>query len=170
MLDQFHLNVPISIRHAVEDDLPLLEWHGLITPYRELLHKAFARAEAGEVLYLVADRGGFPVGQVQVDLTKRRDQNTAVIWALRVLPAFQNLGIGTRLIRAAETLIEARGYALVELSVEQDNPNAKRLYERLGYRVVAENLELWSYTTPDGEVVTIEAPEWIMHKRLNADG
>lgn len=166
MFDRFQLEVQLVIRHVRQDDLSRLEWHGLISPYRELLHRAYLRAEAGEVAYLVADLKGFPVGQVQVDLTKRQDQNIAVIWALRVLPALQNLGIGTRLMRAAGKLIQERGYAFAELGVAKDNPQARRLYERLGYQVVGDNFERWSYKTPEGEVRHVEEAEWIMHKPL----
>ena len=37
------------------------------------------------------------------------------------------------------TVAAARGFDTVELGVEDSNPRARRLYERLGYRSVARN-------------------------------
>lgn len=42
-------------------------------------------------------------------------------------------GVGTALIRAAEALAGERGLPRVGLGVAEDNPNAARLYGRLGY-------------------------------------
>jgi ribosomal protein S18 acetylase RimI-like enzyme len=52
-----------------------------------------------------------------------------------VLPSLQRLGIGTALMRAAESLIAAapRGAAVVEVGVEEWNDDAAKLYRRLGY-------------------------------------
>jgi ribosomal protein S18 acetylase RimI-like enzyme len=115
---------------------------------------------------LVAVVNEFPVGQVWIDLVKQREQATGILYALRVLPPLQNLGIGTRLIAAVEDLLCKRGYKIVELGVEKDNPDAKRLYERLGYCVIRDNLETWEIVTPDGQKVQEQALEWIMRKSL----
>lgn len=163
-MDHFDLVLRINLRHATRDDLAKLEWYGLMTPYRDVMLEGFLRAEAGEIIYLVADHKSFPVGQVQIDLTRHVDKNIAIIWALRVLSVLQNLGIGTRLIQTAETLIQARGFTIAEISVAKDNPKAKQLYERLGYQVVSEHVSQWSYTTPAGEVRHVTDEEWILRK------
>lgn len=57
---------------------------------------------------------------------------------LAVLPAFRNLGLGSRLLSLAENLgraAECRGMSII---VADANTGARRLYERLGYRFVAE--------------------------------
>ena len=46
-------------------------------------------------------------------------------------------GICTALMRAAEVFASEEGFAALELGVEDTNPDARRLYERLGYRSVA---------------------------------
>ncbi len=166
MIDRWTLTLEVGIRPCREDDLARLEWFGHYAEHRQIFRQAFARQARGEVVMLVAEANGFPVGQVWIDLVKQRDEAVAVLWALRVLPCLQNLGIGRRLIAAAEHLARERGFAVAELGVEHDNIHARRLYERLGYVVVGDNVEAWDYTTPDGRQVHVVAPEWIMRRRL----
>ena len=137
-----------------------------MTRFREVTRRNYERAQRGEVVYLVAELEGHPVGQIQIDQTKRHDENVAVIWAFRVKPSHQNQGIGTQLLQAAEHAIRENGYAIAELGVAKDNPDAKRLYERLGYQAVSENFERWSYTTPAGDTHEVVEAEWVMHKAL----
>jgi ribosomal protein S18 acetylase RimI-like enzyme len=166
MVKPFDISMPVSIRPCLREDLPKLEWFGLFARYRQLFVDTFERSEKGEIVMLVAVVNEFPVGQVWIDMVKQREQATGILYALRVLPPLQNLGIGTRLIAAVEGLLCKRGYKIVELGVEKDNPNAKRLYERLGYGVIRDNLEKWEFVTPDGQTVQEQIHEWIMHKML----
>jgi ribosomal protein S18 acetylase RimI-like enzyme len=53
---------------------------------------------------------------------------------LLVLQERRNQGVGTALLLEAENLVRERGQSHVSLGVGVDNPNARRLYERLGYR------------------------------------
>lgn len=160
------VTLPLIIRSCQSTDLANLEWFGLLTEYRQPITDAFRRFQNGEVLMLVAEANQFPVGQVWVDLTKRREESIGLLWALRVLIPFQNLGIGTALITSAEEQLKAMGFRTSELAVEKDNPAARRLYERLGYRIVREDIETWEYTPPGGTTVHVTNNEWIMHKPL----
>jgi ribosomal protein S18 acetylase RimI-like enzyme len=62
---------------------------------------------------------------------------------LSVHEVLQGLGIGTGLIRALErrTVLATRGRA--RINVEHDNPRARTLYRRLGYREVGSTLDAW---------------------------
>src|SRR4249920_1135345 len=51
-----------------------------------------------------------------------------------LLPAFRHRGIGTQLLSAAISTAWSRGLQRIELTVREDNANAKALYERLGFR------------------------------------
>lgn len=51
-----------------------------------------------------------------------------------LLPAFRHRGIGTQLLSAAIATAWSRGLQRIELTVREDNTNAKALYERLGFR------------------------------------
>lgn len=59
------------------------------------------------------------------------------IHSLAVLPPFQGQGIGTRLLSWAEARAQAMGFTKSSLVVEVENRKARRLYERLGYRIVS---------------------------------
>lgn len=162
----FSLTLPVQIRPTQRDDLRPLEWFGLLTPFREILEKDFERAEHGELAYLVAEANHYPIGQVEVDLTMKAGQGIGVILALRVLPPLQNLGIGSQLLQAAEQVMRTHQLRIAELGVVKDNAGALRLYLRSGYQVVGEAYEPWSYTTPDGQHLTVAEAEWVMQKVL----
>jgi ribosomal protein S18 acetylase RimI-like enzyme len=166
VVDEFELPLRIAIRPCREDDLPKLEWFGLHHRSRELIKAAWERTRTGGVVMLVADLGGFPVGQVWIDFEKKAAGSVGVLWALRVIPCLQNLGIGTRLVRAAESVVRARGFATAELGVDKSNPAARRLYERLGYAVVGEEQDSWEYLTPDGGHAVEHGDEWILHRSM----
>lgn len=167
MLDQFSIRPDINIRHARQDDLRKLEWFGLLTPAREHIERAYARAKQGEMLFLVADLNNFPVGQAWVVI--HAGQRMGTIQALRVLQPLQNLGIGTRLIQAAEYAMIERGLRTAEIAVGLNNPSAKRLYERLGYRVIQDRIDRWSFTPPGEALQHVEDHNWILHKTLEPE-
>lgn len=166
VLAQFTIAVNVAIRPCVLEDLPHLEWFGLFTPHREIIHSAFKRHERGENLMLVAEANHFPVGQVWIDLAQKAAESTGVVWAMRVIPCLQNLGIGIQLLTVAEQVLRNRGYACAELSVEKNNTGAQRLYERQGYHMVNEASEEYSYTTPDGVPTRVTLEKFIMYKEL----
>ncbi len=166
MGELFTVSLSLKIRPCVEEDIPALEWFGMFTAQRELLEAAWARCRAGDNPMLVADLGGFPAAQVWIDLARRAPQPIAVLWALRVLPCLQGLGIGARLLAAAEAEILRCGRRIAEIGVEKQNPSARRLYERLGYQPAGEEIESFKYTTPWGEERREVVDQWILRKHL----
>ena len=62
---------------------------------------------------------------------------------LWVFDSARGKGAGTALIRAAEQAAAARGHTQVLVRVGEDNPEARRLYERLGYTATG----VWATTT-----------------------
>jgi len=64
---------------------------------------------------------------------------------LAVGAAARGQGIGTRLIEAAAAIAREEGYARLTLDVIDTNPAARRLYERLGFRLVRrQRLGAWT--------------------------
>lgn len=55
---------------------------------------------------------------------------------LAVFPAFQGRGVGSSLLAHAEHKARGTGLKKCSLIVDTENPAARRLYERFGYRVV----------------------------------
>lgn len=77
--------------------------------------------------------GGEPAGYGYVD-----DATPELAISLR--PEYRNRGIGTRMMRSLIGLLTECGYAQTSLSVDKAN-YATRMYENLGFVVVAENDE-----------------------------
>src|SRR3954454_10951371 len=138
ILDRPVIVAEVDIRPCRPEDLPQLEWYGLFRDHRQLFEHTFARHMLGENVILVADLGHFPVGQACIDLVKKHAERTAYIWAVRVFPFLRGLGIGSRLIQAGEAIAREQHCTSAEIGVEKDNPDARRLYERLGYVFAAE--------------------------------
>ena len=67
----------------------------------------------------------------------------------------KNQGIGTAIIRAAEAIAGDWARSSIGLAVELDNPRARRLYERLGYRPWSgtQVLDVWTEQDAEGNVV-----------------
>lgn len=57
---------------------------------------------------------------------------------LAVLPAHRGQGLGGRLLGLAEAIGRAEGKTGMSIIVSDGNPGARRLYERCGYRFVAQ--------------------------------
>lgn len=168
VLDRFDLHLRGVVRPATRDDLPGLEWYGFFTHHRSIIEEAYARQERGENLMLLAVANGFPVGQAWVDLAVRADEGVGVLWAVRVYPFLQGMGVGSCLMTAAETALRSRGFAWAEIGVEKDNPGARRLYERHGYQLHRELVEEFTYRRPDGSEGRETADQWMLRKPLRA--
>lgn len=167
----FTLPISITLRTAEKRDLPLLEWYGEYRHFRNLFRRAYREQLQGRRLMLLADYNNFPIGQVfiQFQSTNRRiaDGNyRAYFYSLRVMTLFRGQGIGTWLMREAETVLVSRGFKYATIAVAKDNHGALRLYERLGYGRFAEDSGEWSYINHRGEVIEVTEPCWILEKFL----
>lgn len=167
--DHFALRVVVAIRPCEERDLGPLEWFGSLTPHRKILRDQFERHVLGENVFLVADRGGFPIGQLWVDLVTRAAERAAVFWALRVIEPFQRLGIGQRLMSVGETIARRAGFEAVEIGVEKTNDAAARLYRRLGFEHVGEHVSEEMLLLSEGPVRRV-SEQLVLRKPLRADG
>ena len=160
------LALPVTIRPARQDDLSTLEWYGLHTPHREIIAGAFRLQERGDGAMLLADVNGFPVGQICIDFLRKRPSGRATLWALRVFQPFRRLGLGVRLVRAAERLVVQRGVPFAELGVDRDNAGVLPFYERLGYEHCGRERGQFLYHTPDGRLVRVAIDQWLLQKRM----
>jgi ribosomal protein S18 acetylase RimI-like enzyme len=69
-----------------------------------------------------------------------RSLNGIELSGIQLLPRVQSRGIGTSIIEALKAEALSAG-ACLDIGVEKDNPRARRLYERLGCVLVAEDEE-----------------------------
>jgi ribosomal protein S18 acetylase RimI-like enzyme len=158
--------LPFHIRQCTEAHLDDLEWYGLFTAHRKIIHEAFDAQERGEGLMLIADLNGFPIAQAWLDFVRRQEFGTTVIWALRVFPCLRGVGIGRQVLQAAEEASRDRGFEWTELGVERSNAGARRMYERAGYHVVGKKRGCYSYTPPGAPRVKVRRDELILEKYL----
>ncbi len=144
--------MPIALRPETDDDLDLLRRVYAAAREREMaVLVSWSDAQKNEFLnqqfdaqrhhyrshypgasFDVIERDGTPIGRLYVARLEREIR----LMDIALLPECRNHGIGGRLCKAL--LDEAREQGrVVSLHVEDDNP-AKGLYERLGFREVAE--------------------------------
>jgi GNAT superfamily N-acetyltransferase len=83
----------------------------------------------------VADSGGEVLGFVAVHLLPRfeHDDRIARILALVVDAGVRERGVGHLLMAEAERIAAAAGAAFIEVTAGHHRPDARRLYETLGY-------------------------------------
>jgi ribosomal protein S18 acetylase RimI-like enzyme len=155
----------ITIRDLTLEDLPSCAWW--VSAWdRAQLGRTLERAQRGEVDYLtVCTPAGLPVALGGVDYTVTPVAGT--LWQLAVHGALQSCGIGTLLIQAAEQRIRARGRHRAELAVEESNPRARALYERLGYVAYGRKPEAWDEQAEDGSIRRYETMCTLMGKGLS---
>lgn len=156
--------IPLTIRDLEPGDLPSCTWSGTAT-HLKAIARALDRARLGEVEYLAAcPPSEMPVALGGIDYAKPSGAGT--IWQLAVHPALQSCGIGTLLIKAAEQRIRARGLHQAELGVEDSNPRARALYDRLGYRAYGREPDSWDQEAPDGTITRYDTMVTLMRKEL----
>jgi RimJ/RimL family protein N-acetyltransferase len=92
------------------------------------------RGEVPDSVTSVVTAYGVDIGRLRVV----RTSDLVELAGLQLLPEHQRRGIGTRILRDLMAEAAAAGRAF-GLSVEQDNPRARALYERLGLAVVGQD-------------------------------
>jgi ribosomal protein S18 acetylase RimI-like enzyme len=154
----------LAVDDLRNDDLAGLAWSGNPAHLRSVA-AALQRAARGLEDYLVVRApGGPPVAKMRVDYTSQAD--TGVFSQLAVTGPLQGLGIATMLIGVGEQRVRARGLAFAALGVEDTNPRARRLYERLGYQAADRQHASWEYEDNDGVLRLYETTLTILRKRL----
>jgi ribosomal protein S18 acetylase RimI-like enzyme len=88
-------------------------------------------------LFFVATRGGEVVGTVMAGF----DGHRGWLYRVAVSPKYQRQGIGTALLRRAESELIARGAPKINLQIRTTNGQIAAFYEQLGY-VVEERISM----------------------------
>jgi ribosomal protein S18 acetylase RimI-like enzyme len=156
--------VPLTIRDLTAKDLPLCPWLAS-PPYLASVAKGLQLARRGEADYLaICPPSGLPVALGGVIYSKT--PGTGWLQHLEVHAALQSCGVGTLLVQAAEQRIRARGLPRAGLKVEERNPRARELYERLGYFAYGREPTSWDTQSPDGSLRRYETVCTLMRKEL----
>lgn len=94
----------------------------------ELFFDEFAQVETRQ--YLVAEADGLLIGYCGVMVLG----GTADIQTIGVLPEYEGQGIGTAMLTSMLDEARRRGATETLLEVREDNPRARTLYERFGFK------------------------------------
>jgi ribosomal protein S18 acetylase RimI-like enzyme len=164
------LDMVVSLRPATADDLPKLEWYGQYQHFRNLFRRAFREQQTGRRLILLAIVNDFPIGQIFIQYHTRRAHARApraYFYSFRVMEMFRGQGIGTWLLQEAEAIVSDRGLQWATIAAAKENVAARRLYERLGYRIIGEDAGHWSYIDHRGRTCKVDEPCWLLEKKLS---
>ena len=156
-----------QIRMASECDLESLS--AALEPELSAAHIAqrFEESKAGIRTMLVAVRDGAAIATISIGGGRFQREGSLRLFALNVGAAFRRKGVGTALVKTVEAIAAESGLAEVNLEVTTDNEDAIRLYRKLGYRICGDTvMGHWQNMLYDGSSETIEAPLYVMVKRL----
>jgi ribosomal protein S18 acetylase RimI-like enzyme len=163
-----------AVRPIEEQDLPALEWGGVYLHFRRLFRQAYEDMKIGtrQLLMMEHSPTGEMVGQIFIQWSSSDPRfadgtRRGYLYALRIKPAFQSRGLGTRMLLAAENELRRRGMDTASIGVEKDNPRACALYKRQGYRIIADDPGRWSYFDHEGNIQEVLEPAWLMEKRIH---
>ena len=166
------------IKSAEASQLEVLEQEFSPDTLSKPHHRRYEVQQRGEGVYLIAWHDHTPVGHFLLRWSGPDDArvmkyvdvtHSAFLEAGATSVAFRRKGVATALIREAERLARAKGCTQIGLSVgSTDNPEAKRLYEHLGYVDWGrgEFLISWEYIDQHGNRGTESEVVTYMHKRL----
>jgi ribosomal protein S18 acetylase RimI-like enzyme len=172
MIDNNLFTQYIVIRNASRNDLSALEWNGEFQKFRVLYQDVYQSSLRGDAIMWIADhktRG--IIGQLFVQLVSTRKEladgmERAYLYGFRIQPSFRGRGIGSQMLTVAESDLRERGYRKISLNVSRENEEARQLYERNGYVIVAAEPGNWSYIDDRGQRQEVNEPAWRMEKEI----
>lgn len=154
----------LVVGDLTRNDLAHIAWSG--GPLHPLsVEKALERAEQGEVDYLaVRAPYGLPISIGGIDY--KIHEGNGYMYQLVTIDDLRGLGIASKLIVVMEERIKQRGVATAMLAVEDNNPEAKRLYERLGYTEYGRESQSWEQLDEDLNPYTYHTEVTLLKKAL----
>lgn len=157
---------PITIKPAEKSQLETLEREFSPGSRSKHHYRRYEVQERGEGVYLIAWHDDIPVGHFLLRWSGPDDAlvmshidvaRSAYLQDGGTRTEYRRRGVATALIREGEQLAREKGCTQIGLSVgSTDNPNAKRLYENLGYVDWGHGdyFISWEYVDRDGNTRT----------------
>jgi GNAT superfamily N-acetyltransferase len=171
-------DLQIEIKPLDEVSLELLEKEFPTDALSGHHRKRLEIQKNGEGLYLIAWHNNIPVGHFLLAWNAPHNENVtkyiditknAYLGAGRTHESHRRKGVATKLIQEAEKLAREHGCTTIGLQVgATDNPDARRLYEKLGYKDWNHGTFTisWEYTDKNGNKGTESEVVTYMQKEL----
>lgn len=162
----------VRVRPVREEDLPGMEWDGEFAHFRRLYKQHFQNSRSGNTLiWVVESEDGEIVGQVFLSLLSSQSEladgiHRAYLFSFRLKPDYRNHGLGSHMLDFVESYLVRRGFDTLRINVARDNVQARRMYERHGYRVIGPEEGRWRYQDQFGQWQSVHEPAWRMLKKL----
>ncbi len=126
----------LTVRSAViaDEEAIVALWRAcdLVAPYNDpAADFRFARAGSCSDVLVAEDAAGQLVGSVMVG----HDGHRGWLYYVAASPHTGGIGIGRRMVRAAEDWLRQRGVVKAQLLVREGNTRVVGFYERLGFEV-----------------------------------
>ena len=123
-------------------------------------------------MWVVEMGGKGIIGQLFVQLESHRQEladgrQRAYLYGFRIQHAYQDHGVGSRLLEKVEIDLMRRRFRWITLNVGRQNLKALRFYERHGYRIIAAEPGEWSYVDHLGQHQQVCEPAWRVQKCLS---
>lgn len=99
------------------------------------LAKHLTDVEKDEKIAVVAEVEGRFVGQLEVRFSRDSSRHVGRI-IISILDKYRDLGIGTEMMKEAETQSRLQGLNILTLKVFASNERALHLYRKIGYNIV----------------------------------
>ena len=151
------------IRPITTTDLLHLLWSEEEKEFEEFHWENFEKAKKGVFLFLVGEIDGVIVGRIRIHSFAADGKGW--ISGLQVKPSQRNNGIGTKLMQKAEEILQRYNQPTANLSVELQNTEALRLYQRLGYTINHQGVQTWSYPKK-GQRMYVTQELYYLEKKL----
>ena len=116
--------------YCEEVDTPLSDEHLM-----DAIAPLVANEDLGDLL--VADQGGELAGYLVITWGWGIESGgaEALIDEMYVSPSYRNAGVGTLLMTEAQSRASAKDVKVIFLETEQNNPESRELYDRLGFEI-----------------------------------
>ena len=130
----FNFSGAVTVRKAEKDDAAHIQAYcfpekGKMVVLQELENDL---AEDSRTQRLVAEVGGYPIGQISIT-RNAADPEVAGIGALAVSAPFRPLGVADHLMAAAETAAEEDGIKTLEIELPNSETNVIQRYKDWGF-------------------------------------
>jgi ribosomal protein S18 acetylase RimI-like enzyme len=107
-----------------------------------------------------------PLARIWLELVKKKDQGVGILFALDVVPRLRGLEVGSWMVSECLGVLKDLGFRTAEIGNYKDEDRTRKFYERMGFGVVGEAQNEWSYINEQGEQIIKREEFFVMQQKL----